>query len=177
MKPLKLLAKFLLKDELMEKDIILKESQTMIEALSRERNNYKNQLNQVTREHHIILKHYKIDNIGADGIPPSYLPTNNSEQYLMKINELNAVYSNETFRELLAYLLNFHANMAATGKIKNAKGDMIDIPTEHVQHMVSAIKSVWELIVGARMKKKQLETSQDVNPYDIIDTADIEEGN
>lgn len=161
----------------MSKNNILKESQELIETLSRERNNYKKKLEEVTVEQDILLKYYKIDNIGSDGIPPSYLPTDNPELYLSKLKELNDVYSNETFRELMAYILNFHANIAATGKIKNKKGDMIDVQVEHVPHMVSAIKSIWELIVGARLKKRQIETSQQYDEYDIMNTADIEEGN
>lgn len=176
-KYLKKFARFLLEDEIMEKNKLLKESQELLETLSRERNLYKQRLLKVTEEQEIILKHYRVDNIGADGIPPSYLPVGDTKLYYEKVAELNEVYTNETFRELMAYLLNFHANIGATGKLKNANGDMIDIDTKHIPHMVSAIKSVWELIVGAKEKKKELDSGQEFDKYDILGTADIEEGN
>lgn len=167
-KYIKKFALSIVQDEISEKNNLLKESQKVIEALSRENETLRKKYSEVIEDHEIILKDYRVDNIGADGVPPSYLPLNDEKLYKAKIMELNDVYSNETFRELLAYIINFHANLAVTGKIRNDKGDMVDIPVEHVQYMVRGIKSVWELIVGARRKKKELDTSQDFNAYDIL---------
>lgn len=165
---LRKLALLIIGNELEEKNNLLKESQKAIETLSRENEIIKKKYSAVIEDHEIIFKNYRVDNIGADGVPPSYLPFNDEKLYKAKIMELNDVYSNETFRELLAYIINFHANLAVTGKIKNDKGDFVDIPVEHVQYMVRGIKSVWELIVGAKHKKKELDTSQDFDKYAIL---------
>lgn len=174
-KYLKKVAWALLKEEINEKNKLIKESQKAIEALSRDIKKIKNELSLMSEDHKIILKDYKVDNIGSDGIPPSYLPVNDEKLYKAKIQELNDVFNNETFREMLAYALNFHANLAVTGKVKNENGDVVDIPTEHVQHMVRGIKSIWELISAARKKKRELDTSNNFDPYAIIDLP-TEEG-
>lgn len=145
----------------------------MIGALSGELEKTKKKLSKVIEEHEIILKDYRVDNIGADGIPPSYLPANDEKLYKAKIFELNDVFKNETFREMLSYSINFHANLAVTGQVKNEQGDMVDIPTEHVQYMVKGIKSIWELLVAARNRKKQIETVEKFDPHEIM--PEIEE--
>lgn len=174
-KYLRKIALGLVKDEIEEKNSLIKESQKMIETLSRDLKTVRKKLDLVTKDHLIVLKDYRVDNIGADGIPPSYLPTKDPELYNAKIKELNSVFYNETFREMLAYALNFHANLAVTGKIKNENGDMVDIPTKHVKHMVRGIKSVWELIAAAHRKQKELDTSNDFDPHAILDMP-TEEG-
>lgn len=153
----------------------LEDIRTSSDNLAREKNKLQQKIRRMERPENILLSHYRIDNIGVNGTPPSYLNPQNMNDYTQKIRELESIYRNEAFRELMAWSLNFHANMCASGKIKNEFGDEIEIPTEHAKHMIAGIKSIWDLVVAAHLKDMELTASKTVELSDIMDEP-TEEG-
>lgn len=168
----KKIARIILKDELEEK-------REMVESLSRglegeriEIQRLQKRIKRLENPENILLQYYRIDNIGANGMPPSYLRPDNPNDYTQRISELESVYRNTAFRELMAWALNFHANLSVVGKMRNNMGDEIDVPTDHARHMISGIKAIWELVVAAHNKDRELTQSKVFDPYELMDTDD-----
>ncbi len=167
-KYLKQIARKILKDELDAELIKLKESQAFAEALSsdKEKLQEKNKkmeryIKLMTDTETILLAHYRIDNAGENGLPPSYLDPNDPNGYTQTIGEIESVYRNPAFRKLIAYALNVHANISVTGFIKNEQGDEITISSEKANGMIKGIRAIWELVVGGH--KRDLAMRRDKN--------------
>lgn len=170
MKSLKRFARFILKDELVN---LLKEKEVLsnkIRDTEHEKEKLERKIKRPENPEDILLSYYRIDNAGANGMPPSYLNPKDQNDYTQRIHELESIYRNRAFREMMAWSLNFHANMAVSGKIRNERGDEIDIPTEHAIQMISGIKAIWQLVVNAH--KKDIELTETIrDPYDILDES------
>ncbi len=165
------LARRILKIEIDELRDRLSNSSVAISELSREKEKLQKKAKRLERPENILISYYRIDNIGSNGMPPSYLNPENPNEYTQRIHELESIYRNSAFREMMAWALNFHANICASGKITNELGDEIDIPTEHAKYMIDGIKSIWDLVVAAHLKDQELTVAKTGGVYDILDTT------
>lgn len=166
---LKQISRFLLKKEL---DNLSLEKQKLREILNdtlKEKEKLEKKIKKLENPENILLKYYRIDNIGENGIPPSYLNPQDKNDYTQKIHEIESIYRNTAFRELMAWSLNFHANLLASGKIKNEYGDEIEISSEQARYMIAGIKAIWEMVVAGHIKNNEL-MGKKIDPYaeDII---------
>lgn len=171
---LKKFASFILKSELEVLTVEVEESRKKIEALSREKEKLEKKAKFLETPKDILLKYYRIDNIGDDGLPPSYLKTEDPNEYGKQISELANVYRNTTFREMMAWSLNFHANMSFVGKLKNEFGDEIDVPSERSRDMIDGIKAIWELVVAAYKKDSKVRANKNFDPLELDEELDLE---
>lgn len=176
MKYLKKFAKLILKNELkdhqLEKDALYSELQDIQSSKTK----LEKKIKRLENPEHILLKYYRIDNVDIKGIPPSYLNPQDKNDYIQRISELESIYRNRAFRELIAWSLNFHANMAVSGRIINEFGDEIEISTDSAKNMISGIRAIWDLIVAGHNKDRELTPKAgDTNEaYDILDTQTVE---
>lgn len=169
MEYLKKIARRILRSELND----LEKSLAVLVDLRKEKEKLEKKIRRLEQPENILLSYYRIDNIGSNGLPPSYLRPENVNEYTQRVHELESVYRNTAFRELMAWTLNFHANLAVVGKMENQYGDEIDVPSEHAKHMISGIKAVWELIVAAHTKDKELTAKKTTLNYDdMLDELD-----
>ncbi len=168
MEYLKKIAKIILKKEFSE---IVKEKETIYDQLqdiAKSKQKLEKKIKRLENPENILLKYYRIDNISPDGMPPSYLNPLDTNEYILRIHELEGIYRNKPFRELMAWSLNFHANLCAVGKIRNEMGDEIEISASKAQDMISGIKAIWELVVAAHNKDQEL-NAKEIDPYDVTD--------
>ncbi len=116
--------------------------------------------------------------MSEDGIPPSYLKPQDKNEYLIRIHDLDDVFHNKSFREMIAWTLNFHANLLASGTTKNEMGDVIEVKAEKAQSMIEGVRSIWKLIVAAHVKDEELKPKHDDTEegHDIISELS-DEGN
>ncbi len=161
---LKRFAKFILKKELADHS-------NEIEKIELSKQKLEKKLRRLEVPENILLKYYRIDNIGGNGLPPSYLKSDDKNNYTQRISELESVYRNPAFKELMAWSLNFHANMSVSGKITNEFGDEIDIKTDHAKHMISGIRSIWDLIVAAHNKEMEMKNGVR-DPFEVTDVLE-----
>lgn len=141
----------------------------MRESIASERDKLFRKVKRYQSEEEILLSYYRIDNVSPNGMPPLYLNPKNTGEYTQRINELESIYRNTAFRELIAWTLNFHANLAVSGKMKNSYGDEIEVPTEHAKHMISGVRAVWELILAAHLKDLELRAEKAFDPFEEED--------
>lgn len=175
-KYLKQVARYILKDEIDAELIKLKESRDLNEALSSDKKKLEKKIKQMEDPEAILLKFYRIDNVSKDGMPPSYLDPNKPNEYVQRVTEIDSVFQNRSFREMVAWALNFHANMSVTGKIKNQFGDEIDISSQEANAMIKGIRSIWDLVVGAHNKNQQISKDKNFDKYALmeVEEEDIE---
>ncbi len=168
MKYLKKIARIILKSELFElkNDLELYRDKSFEETSKKEK--LEKKIKRLENPEHILLQYYRIDNISSNGLPPSYLNPIDKNDYTQSISELESIYRNKAFREMMAWALNFHANICASGKIKNDQGDEIDIKAEKAQDMINGIRAIWELVVSAHNKDTEL-TAKPIDPYGMLD--------
>lgn len=159
MKYIKKIARFILKNE-------LNDLNDKINILEKDHRKFQNKIKKLEDPENILLKNYRIDNININGMPPSYLSPDNKNEYIQKISELESIYRNKTFRELMAWSLNFHANLAITGHLKNEYGDIVEIKPEEGKYMIQGIRSIWELIVAAHNKDKEMREEKIVDLFE-----------
>ncbi len=131
----------------------------------------------IDRPENVLLAYYHIDNVDARGMPPSYLRPDDKKEYLQRISELESVYRNKTFRELLAWSLNFHANLSVAGELDNGMGDQIKVSSEAARHMIAGIRAIWDLLVAAHTKDQQITNAKSQGGYDILSQSTEEEDN
>lgn len=161
---LKEIARFILKDELIK----LEESRLLVETLSRDKEKLLKKLKKFDTPQNVILNYYRIDNVAPNGMPPSYLQPENPTEYIQRVSELESVYRNGAFRELIAWSLNFHANLSVSGEITNDLGDQVHISSEKANDMIKGIRSIWDLIVAAHMKDAELSRNQNTDAHQAL---------
>lgn len=174
-KYLKQLARNILKDEIEAELIKLKESRDFAEALSLEKKKIEKQLKQLEDPESIILKYYRIDNVDENGFPPSYLDKNNPTEYMQRVQELESVFRNKSFRELIAWSLNFHANMSVSEKLTNRQGEEIVVSSEKANNMIKGVRSIWDLIVGAHNTERKIQGDKKFDKYALMDLEEFDE--
>lgn len=180
MKYLKKIAKLILKTELQEIDKKLKESLASREILFstqedliKKQTKLEKKLKKFESPENVLLSYYRIDNISSDGLPPSYLKTLDPNEKLQRIQELESVYRNTAFREVMAWSLNFHANIVANESITNKNGDVIEIPEGQARAMIQGVKAVWDLIVTAHVQEQELSSKKNLDFFEENDLLDI----
>ncbi len=173
-KYLQKIARYILRYELNNTQEILRSSSQSLEdsgkkilILTHEKEKLEKKLKRYDRPENILLSYYRIDNIGSNGMPPSYLKPNDPNDYTQRISELESVYRNTAFREMMAWALNFHANISVSGKIKNQMGDEIDISSEHARYMIDGIKAIWELVTAAHFKDREITLKKQGGNFEI----------
>ncbi len=170
MRFLKNFAKIILKEEIQQLDSEINNLQEDLHRTEDSGNAIKlkleKKIKKLTNPENILLKYYRIDNIGSDGLPPSYLNPSDKNEYTQRLSELESIYRNKAFREMMAWSLNFHANLLAVGKIETKEGDVIEIPASKAQDMINGIKAIWELVMAAHNKDSEL-TGKVIDPYEI----------
>lgn len=171
-KYLKKIARSILSEELWGLELKIADAKQDSENLLDENKKLQKKIKKLENPENILLQYYRIDNIGVNGMPPSYLKPEDPNEYTQRISELESIYRNTAFREMMAWALNFHANLSVVGKMRNDMGDEIDIPTDHARHMISGIKAIWELVVAAHNKDRELTSKKSFDPYELMDTDD-----
>lgn len=148
----------------------INEREDFIKDLVRENTKLKKEIRKITDPENILLSHYRIDNVSSvDGTPPSFFNKEDKNEYTKKLSEINSVYHNGSFRELMAWSLNFHANLAVSGKVKNQEGDTVEIPTEQARYIIAGIRAIWELVVVSHVKDRELRDNKNFDPYESLD--------
>ncbi len=174
----KKVASKILKKELSDFKITIDSWKEEAEKLKLSEKKLQRELKQFKNPTNILLAHYRIDNVSEDGIPPSYLKPQDKNEYLIRIHDLDDVFHNKSFREMIAWTLNFHANLLASGTTKNEMGDVIEVKAEKAQSMIEGVRSIWKLIVAAHVKDEELKPKHDDTEegHDIISELS-DEGN
>lgn len=168
-KYLKSIARSILRSELNDYINEVQESRKEAEALSREKEKLEKKIKRMDDPETILLAHYRIDNVDTSGMPPSYLDPKNPTEYLQHIQELESVFRNKSFRELVAWSLNFHANISVTGRVKNQQGDEVEISSEKANDMIRGIRAIWELVVGAHNKERQIAGDKNFDKFAMME--------
>lgn len=107
-----------------------------------------------------IIPMVDFTNLAADDLPKNFLPEDTeSQEYKLKIGELANIYTNQTFKELIAYLVNYQGNFSlrhnANSELKKGNG----------MHIVTGVEMVYSMIVGAYEKYRE-GVDADNQPFD-----------
>lgn len=118
----------------------------------------------LVRESLGIIPYVNVYDLKADGFPPNYMPADrNSDVYKAKLGELAMIYHNQTFKDMIRYLVDYQGNYCLRFGDTHEK-------TINARYFIEGIHAVWHQIMTAHeaLNRANKEDSEPVEDGETV---------